>query len=304
MKYTLEPVWASEDIPYKNAAHTFLFDTNEGYCVQYATAAVMMLRSLGIPARYAEGYIVNEFYPLGRGSLGSCASTVVDSNAHAWVEVYYDYYGWVQYEATAPYYDGMYKAPDTTVSTRPVSKPSDTDYPEDTMEPEDTGDLTELPEKKADYTGLAVGMLIVAVIAGGIAVAVIFLRARAMRAERLRMQLIASVRARTLEAEERLKAASYIDDQIMKLLAHHKLKPDAGEQQREFAARVDEKFAGVFRRSFTDVSRAMMTGEFGCDIPHGELFILADFLEELTNFSLRSAEFFEAIWLKYFYIPS
>lgn len=61
MVYTLSPVVPSPTRDYVNAADTFLFDTQEGYCVQFATSAVMMIRSLGIPARYAEGYIASDF---------------------------------------------------------------------------------------------------------------------------------------------------------------------------------------------------------------------------------------------------
>ena len=67
----------------------FLFDVKIGYCEQFATAATLMLRSLGIPARLATGY--------STGSYDSVLdqSVVRERDAHAWVEVWFPNHGWV-----------------------------------------------------------------------------------------------------------------------------------------------------------------------------------------------------------------
>ncbi len=70
----------------------FLDQSHEGYCVHFATAAVLLLRSAGYPARYAEGYAVP---CLQDGWLD-----IPDYNAHAWVEVYCGGTGWVPVEVT------------------------------------------------------------------------------------------------------------------------------------------------------------------------------------------------------------
>ncbi len=70
----------------------FLFDSRRGYCMHFASAAVLMLRELGVPARYVSGYTV-EAQP-GR------QVDVPDHSAHAWVEVYVDGYGWYPVEVT------------------------------------------------------------------------------------------------------------------------------------------------------------------------------------------------------------
>lgn len=72
----------------------FLFESQEGYCNYYATAEVLMLRSLGIPARLAVGF-----------SQGETAEEETDfivyrKNSHAWPEVYFPGYGWVEFEPT------------------------------------------------------------------------------------------------------------------------------------------------------------------------------------------------------------
>ncbi len=75
--------------PTEDPVDWFLFDAKIGYCEQFATAEVMMLRSLNIPARLATGYSTGEYDP----NLDQ--SVVREGDAHAWVEVYFPERGWV-----------------------------------------------------------------------------------------------------------------------------------------------------------------------------------------------------------------
>lgn len=76
----------------------FLNTSREGYCVHFASAATLMLQGMGIPARYASGYVVfpNDFKKTEEGYT----AVVTDARAHAWVEVYVEEFGWVPYEVT------------------------------------------------------------------------------------------------------------------------------------------------------------------------------------------------------------
>jgi transglutaminase-like putative cysteine protease len=74
----------------------FLFNIKQGYCDYYASAMVVMLRTLGIPARYVLGYTSGGF------NIDSGAWEVLQLNYHAWVEVYFPSYGWIQFEPTPP----------------------------------------------------------------------------------------------------------------------------------------------------------------------------------------------------------
>lgn len=81
----------------------FLFDNGKGYCVHYATTAVMMYRMYGIPARYATGYSVSPYDFIERDDgNGNKIYTlnITDKSAHAWVEIYLDGYGWTPVEVT------------------------------------------------------------------------------------------------------------------------------------------------------------------------------------------------------------
>lgn len=87
-------------MPYgTDIAEYFLFDGGEGYCQHFATAAVLMYRMFGIPARYAAGYMAEpgDFY-LGRDGLYH--ANLTDQRAHAWAEIYLGGPGWIPIEVT------------------------------------------------------------------------------------------------------------------------------------------------------------------------------------------------------------
>ena len=82
-----------------------LFDFKQGYCVYYATSEVLMLRSLGIPARMAVGFAQGEGIAVRddlspEEGLTPGIFTVRKKNAHAWPEVYFPGIGWVEFEPT------------------------------------------------------------------------------------------------------------------------------------------------------------------------------------------------------------
>ncbi len=108
-----------------DAVEYFLSESQEGYCMHFASAGTLLLRAFGVPARYASGYIVkrSEFE---QGSDGKFTASVKDWNAHAWTEIYLDGIGWVPIEMTPGYEPGRSSLP--TVSdgddrTDSVSEP-------------------------------------------------------------------------------------------------------------------------------------------------------------------------------------
>ena len=72
----------------------FLFTRKTGYCEHYATAMVVMLRTIGIPARLVTGFLATEWNEYG-GYF-----TVRQRDAHAWVEVYFPRSGWITMDPT------------------------------------------------------------------------------------------------------------------------------------------------------------------------------------------------------------
>jgi transglutaminase-like putative cysteine protease len=78
--------------PDQDGVDYFLFDVQEGYCDYYASSMVVMLRAVGVPARYVRGYI--------RLIKTDGVYGILESDGHAWPEVYFPDYGWVEFEPT------------------------------------------------------------------------------------------------------------------------------------------------------------------------------------------------------------
>jgi transglutaminase-like putative cysteine protease len=81
--------------PGADAVTSFLFGSRQGYCEQISTATVVMLRTLGIPARETVGYVPGSYDPI------TDLYDVEAKDAHAWVQVWFPGYGWQNFDPTA-----------------------------------------------------------------------------------------------------------------------------------------------------------------------------------------------------------
>lgn len=88
----------------KDVTDEFLFNYRRGYCEQFATALAVMCREIGIPARLVTGYLPGTYNPF------TGYYEVKSADAHAWVEVMVDRFGWVEFDAS-PGYSGTPQAP-------------------------------------------------------------------------------------------------------------------------------------------------------------------------------------------------
>ncbi len=75
-------------------ADYFLFELQEGYCDYYATSMVVLARAAGLPARMVVGYAGGSYDAM------EARYVVTRADAHAWVEVYFPGYGWIEFEPT------------------------------------------------------------------------------------------------------------------------------------------------------------------------------------------------------------
>jgi transglutaminase-like putative cysteine protease len=74
----------------------FLFTSHAGHCEYFATAMTVMLRSIDVPARYVTGFLPGEYNDVGGDYI------IRGSDAHAWVEVFFNGYGWITFDPTPP----------------------------------------------------------------------------------------------------------------------------------------------------------------------------------------------------------
>lgn len=79
----------------QDVADYFLFDLKKGYCDYYATAMVVLARSIGLPARFVSGYAPGAY------DAPNAQYVIREMNAHSWAEIYFPEIGWVEFEPTA-----------------------------------------------------------------------------------------------------------------------------------------------------------------------------------------------------------
>lgn len=92
-RYTDNP--GVPDLPDASKLMYFLNDNHKGYCAYFAGATLFMLRSLGIPSRIAVGFLTEDRSDKNKGWYWYYAN-----QAHAWVQVYFPGYGWLDFDTT------------------------------------------------------------------------------------------------------------------------------------------------------------------------------------------------------------
>lgn len=191
--------WLEENIEYSEniAPHVrgsdflteFLTQTKSGYDVHYATAAVMMMRYFGIPARYIEGYLIT---PETAQNAEADAIIALDGQSgHAWCEIYQDGLGWVPFEVAPKYLnlmeqaDILFASDSAETAEQPQSEPTpqeensldmEEDFHDD-FDDEDEEEETALPSDWPRIAGILLLLLIVAAL-------VLLLRRRIVLAQR------------------------------------------------------------------------------------------------------------------------
>ncbi|MBC1824471.1 transglutaminase-like domain-containing protein [Listeria seeligeri] len=218
----------------------FLFETKIGYCDNFSTSMVIMLRTLGIPTRWAKGYTPGEGKKDAKGDKATY--TITNNNAHSWPEVFFPGTGWVPFEPTATFSNPEnFQEPTTETANKPdtpnessseASKPDTTEKtPEQTDGSSSTGETKQAEQAKTDKVNntlkipswiwwIPVG-LIVAIAAA----AFIFRR-------RIRSYLL----LQTLKKNP-IFSKTYL--KLLKSLASYGYIRQSSETLRQFAVRVD-----------------------------------------------------------------
>lgn len=160
--YTLAPGRIPEG---KDAVTYFMDETQEGYCTYFASAAAFIFRNAGIPCRYVEGYCTyvsennvqnkedaidsrNSSTFSAKDSYTKYTVNITDADAHAWVEIYMDGYGWIPVDVTPGY-----KNKQNTELYAEIEQTSDIDIIRDETDGEKDGSNeadTDLDEEDSD----------------------------------------------------------------------------------------------------------------------------------------------------------
>ena len=286
----------------------FLRETKEGYCVQFATTAALILRSMGIPVRYVEGYLASNFKRADDyEESGDYQCDVTDQQAHAWIEVYYDGLGWLPYETTPKYVKAYYGSMIYIESgsgggAYVPGGGTDTDFGDtgaDEQPPVDNIPLE--PVEDPFPTGKVVMTLLV--IAGVIALGFFAwktLRDRAEQALVERRRLITDAINGTIEEDQFKRCAQELNYEILRMFDLGGASPVLGELPMEYAARLEKDSLLGKEMPFTEIMALIQKQEFGHGVTQAELSRIAEYLDSLWKDVYRTSSKPKRFWNRYF----
>jgi len=254
----------------------FLFDTKIGYCDNFSTSMVVLLRSVGIPARWVKGFAPGD---AGSVSDGLREYRITNNNAHSWVEAYVPGTGWMEFEPTIGFtgnvnidYDIKKETPQQEQVTQPEEKQ---EQPKKEQAPKQKAasstfsiDVVWTWMKKLTYVWLALLVLLIAVSIS------LYTKRRTWIPK---MQIRAY---RKKDANWTNFDASYHD--LMKQLSRIGLRRKDGETLRAFAERVDMSLETDKMQKLTVVYEQHIYGKEAYSVDFKELKESWEYLINLT----------------------
>ncbi len=271
-KYSLET-----NNGYTNPVMTFLNRTKSGHCALFATAMTLMVREMGLPARYCTGFIVPHTY------AGNDV-TLYSSDLHAWCEVYFEEIGWVLFDPTSLSVGGSNESSSSVDSESSDTESSDEESKEEsdietsdeseisdreesdaeTSDSEDISDSTDITDSDAlssDITGkdddsvnilpFVLALLLAVIVAVLVAVCVYMYRKLDRQAKE------------TLDRAGNFGDCEQLYAQILEILKLCGYTQRTGEQPDSFFARVDRHFrTKLSKHSRTLLKVAFAKGKF------------------------------------------
>ncbi len=283
-----------------NTDHTayFLLDNRKGYCEHYATAGTILARMAGVPARYCEGYMID---CSREGTLtemqaedGSIlySAELLDSNAHAWTEIYISGLGWIPFEFTFSYFDSQpVSVPEQPV---PVTVPPETIPPETFDIPTEVIPETEpvVAVQKEISQNLLFLIIFLTIAAFFCLLALIFRIARLIALKK---------REQALMQEDRRAAAFAVYQYLTALLSECDV-PVSGTTIGELAEE-SELHCGMYMPAAYSLSSAVQIGAKLRYSPHpmsnGEMQYLSRTAASLAEGMYQQAGYFRKFYLKW-----
>lgn len=234
----------------------FLFDSKKGYCDNFSTSMIVLLRSLDIPARWVKGYTQGDFIKELDGDTK--LYEVKNSNAHSWVEVYFPGIGWVPFEPT----QGFSNINVFTENAVPVASQveENQDNQEEQAKKEEEKKVNEkskggknsgsfsLKDLNIPFKKISIFVVIAAAMIG---IVIKF------KTKWYPYWIIMKYRIRKKKPEEK-----EIFDTIFLLLENKGIKIQGGETLREYAARVDGQLGTTEMKKLAEIYERLLYSNF------------------------------------------
>ncbi|MFJ8066273.1 DUF4129 domain-containing transglutaminase family protein [Psychrobacillus sp. NPDC096426] len=253
----------------------FLFDTKVGYCDNFSTSMVVLLRSEGIPARWVKGFAPGEIV---QREDSVPVYEITNNNAHSWVEAYFPNIGWMTFEPTIGFSNSANVNYDLDIQTDELEAPVQTPAPAPTK-PKPETDRTEISEKFTEVMSSSVNWVLdrkAAFIWTIIGLAFISLLAYHFRRKWLSKVLIPAYRIRKNDWETFEK----MYHQLLRQLHSYGYVKEQGQTLTDYATRIDGYFSGNHMKKLT---RAYEEGFYGGNKLEINYLLMRESWENLIN---------------------
>ncbi|WP_079525800.1 DUF4129 domain-containing transglutaminase family protein [Halobacillus hunanensis] len=243
----------------------FLFESKIGYCDNFSTSMVVLLRAEGIPARWVKGFTGGERQNETATIKGQTLNIyeVTSGNAHSWVEVYFPEIGWVPFEPTQGFTNNTDFHMDVEETDNEEVTPASAD------EPEQDETLGRPEQMREQQTEASAGQSDVNInqksITLWISLAAALLLAAILYITRFRwMSAILIRRFKKMDREDTYDRAFHY---LLRVLAHKKgIKRYPNQTLRDYARQVDAHFQSNDMRKLTNhYERALYRNENGIE---------------------------------------
>ncbi|HLR91437.1 MAG TPA: DUF4129 domain-containing transglutaminase family protein, partial [Atopostipes sp.] len=235
----------------------FLFNSQVGYCDNYSTSMIVMLRTLDIPARWVKGFTSGEQVTTETAKNlipeDSNVYEVTNTNAHSWVEVYFPDVGWVPFEPTqgfsnpTEFYTEVNSFEDDDTLEAEELEDSKDENEEESLE-EDTEDPDSEADEDEEATEQEVGFTLkrwhLGVGAGVLALILVILFMK-------RYHIQAILLTKKLERERDVASFQTAYHFLLKLLEKKGSGKDPQQTLREYAKNIDSLYSSQSMRLLT-----------------------------------------------------
>ncbi|WP_318616899.1 transglutaminase TgpA family protein [Priestia megaterium] len=245
-------VYDTENVPIptknKDYVDQFLFDTKRGYCDNFSTSMVVLLRSLDIPARWVKGYTEGDATVIS-GSSKWTTYEITQNNAHSWVEVYFPGAGWIPFEPTKSFsnpYDFVDSQPNSSSeNSQREEEKQETQVKEQPKEKELPAQEERAKEKTASLQNAKLSMKWKVLFCGLIVIMLIVIYLN-------RFKWFLPFYISFYKKKESVETFELAYAFLLKRLAANGLKRQGSQTLRDFAGEVDEKLNTVNMLQLTE----------------------------------------------------